>query len=293
MLEYALRYAARGFAIVPVIDKKPAIARWPKLASTDPARIRKWWAKWPDASIGIVTIRSGIVVLDVDPRNGGNESLDRLVAIAGRELIDAPTVHSSQGGCHLYFVRPADHNVVRALRAFVGPGIDLPAFVVAPPSMHASGVPYRWEIEDEEAAPIVLPAALISAISAPNFTLRPPSLLGHGLEGDATREIPGEEARYFSGGAKNLAEIRAMLERYARSGACYEPPADDGGTRLAPWVGAWIDTPGKWIAGANGRKNSQAIGDKMLAVAREYVRVHGDDGEAFFRVALEQKSQIS
>lgn len=297
MLEHALRYAERGFAIIPVIDKKPTIVRWPKLASTDPVRIRKWWTKWPEANIGIVTIRSGIVVLDVDPRNGGDQSLEEIVVIAGRELLSAPTVLSSRGGRHLYFVRPDDPEVVRALRAFVGPGIDLPAFVVAPPSMHSSGEPYRWEIGDEETAPMVLPDAIIATLFGPKFTLRPPSLLGHGVEGVATIETSGETKSYFPGGAKDFAEIRATLERYARRfarpGALAPTPANDGGTQLARWVGAWIDTPGQWIAFANGRKNSQTIGDKLIAVAREYVRVHGDDGETFFRVALEQKSRIS
>jgi putative DNA primase/helicase len=48
-------------------------------ATTDRNRIRNWWAESPDANIGIAAgSESGIIVLDIDPRNGGYKSLKRL-----------------------------------------------------------------------------------------------------------------------------------------------------------------------------------------------------------------------
>jgi len=39
---------------------------WPAKATIDPDIIRGWWQRWPDAGIGILTGRSGLVALDAD-----------------------------------------------------------------------------------------------------------------------------------------------------------------------------------------------------------------------------------
>ena len=66
-LEKALDLARRGVPVFPckVADKTPYTTHGFKDASTDPARIRRWWSRWPDALIGVPT---GIkfVVVDVD-----------------------------------------------------------------------------------------------------------------------------------------------------------------------------------------------------------------------------------
>lgn len=291
MVEHALAYAERGFRIFPVHGKRPAIRKWPELASIDPVRIRKWWTKWPQANIGLAVARSGLVVLDVDPRNDGDKSFDRLVGLVGRIILDGPTVLSSRGGCHLYFERPADPEMVRALRASVGPGIDIPAFTVMPPSVHASGTIYRWEVGDEDAVPLPLPAAVLALFPSPTVTLRPSLVVGALGVGKRAFETSKPQTRPNISGGQKFAKNREMLERYARRfarpGATCEPPADDGGTRLVPWAVAWATTPGTW------GENSTAIRDRLLAVARDYYRVHGDDGEPMFRAALAQKATIS
>ena len=65
-LDHALRLAQKGNAVFPCDnDKKPFTAHGFKDASTDPDLIRRWWARWPDALIGVPT---GIkfCVVDVD-----------------------------------------------------------------------------------------------------------------------------------------------------------------------------------------------------------------------------------
>ena len=81
---------------------------------------------------------SSLVVLDSDPRNG-----DAAAVIADR-LAGTPTVESGGGGRHYWFL-------VRGVRIpkvpGLLPGLDLQAessYVIAPPSIHASGRPYRW-----------------------------------------------------------------------------------------------------------------------------------------------------
>jgi hypothetical protein len=61
--------------------KHPRTGNGLKDASTDPETIRGWWKRWPDANVGIVTGEvSGIVVVDIDPRYQGDESLEKLIA---------------------------------------------------------------------------------------------------------------------------------------------------------------------------------------------------------------------
>jgi hypothetical protein len=77
-LTYALKYAQKlGLRVIPLVPGKkiPLIPDWPNEATTDEAKIREWWTRWPNANIGIVTgrYRDGyFIVLDFDPRNGGD-----------------------------------------------------------------------------------------------------------------------------------------------------------------------------------------------------------------------------
>ena len=59
--------------------KHPRTARGCLDATTDPEQIRQWWTQWPDANVGVAT-GGGLVVVDIDPRHGGDDGLDELVA---------------------------------------------------------------------------------------------------------------------------------------------------------------------------------------------------------------------
>ncbi len=64
-------------------------------------QIQRWWRRWPDANVGIVTgAVSGLVVLDVDPRKGGGDLLAALEDVHG----SLPrTVESLTGGGGQHF----------------------------------------------------------------------------------------------------------------------------------------------------------------------------------------------
>ena len=144
----ATSYAARGWAVLPCRPrgKEPLTPHGFLDASSDPEIIAEWWRRWPEANIGVATgSASGVVVLDVDPRSGGDEALRDLVACHG-PLPETPTVLTGGGGCHFYFAIP-EGVTIRSRR--LAPGLDLKGeagYVVAPPSVHPSGQRYMWEL---------------------------------------------------------------------------------------------------------------------------------------------------
>lgn len=141
----------------------------------DSKQIQKWWRMWPDANVG-VACGDGLVVLDVDPRHGGDDSLVELEEAHG-EIITL-TVRTGGGGLHLYLA-----GNLPARNAF-RPGLDLKAtggYVVAPPSFHASGRRYEW-IHAEEGIRVA-PTWLVEVVKPKKVESRDP---GPPREGDVS-----------------------------------------------------------------------------------------------------------
>lgn len=158
----ALAYATRlGWPVFPLFPrgKDPIVPKWRSGnghldATVDVEQIREWWTRWPTANIGIACDeRSGLLVLDIDPRNGGDDELHELERVQG-ELPRTPLGLTGGGGLHYVFQRPAD---VR-FRGQLAKGIDVKGngYIVAPPSIHPDGPLYRWEVG---AHPIETPLA--------------------------------------------------------------------------------------------------------------------------------------
>lgn len=144
LLQAALDYADCGFSVIPLAPKgkQPASGfGWREFQKrrASEVEIRAWWADTPDANIGIICgqVSGGLVVLDVDPRNGGLDS------IRGRPTPMTPVVRTGGGGLHYYY------KAARGLASgIVAPGLDFQAegkLVVAPPSLHPNGNLYAWQ----------------------------------------------------------------------------------------------------------------------------------------------------
>ena len=112
-----------------------------KNGTTDGAVIANWFAAEEEINIAICTgPDSGIVVLDVDPEHSGDETLANLEDRHGK--IDTLEVITGVGGRHLYFKYPTGKRVKNSV-GHLGAGLDVRSgggYVVAPPSLHASGV---------------------------------------------------------------------------------------------------------------------------------------------------------
>lgn len=126
--------------------KHPRVARGCSEASSDPDVIRRWWEAWPDANVGIAT-GQGLAVIDIDPRSGGDDGIVDLRRMYG-ELPETLEVLTGSGGRHIYLAVDFDADVRNSASA-LAPGVDVRGeggYVVAPPSSHASGTDYAWEI---------------------------------------------------------------------------------------------------------------------------------------------------
>lgn len=179
ILTAALAYARRGWAVLPLHSptsdgcscrrdcrspgKHPRTKNGVHDATIDEATIRRWWSTWRNANIGIATGR-GLVVLDVDPRHGGDESLRRLVKQHG-PLPQTVVAVTGGGGRHFYFTSP---ETVRSRQ--LGPGLELKgegSYVVAPPSLHVSGYRYAWALPPDAVPLAPAPEWLLNAKHAP------------------------------------------------------------------------------------------------------------------------------
>ncbi|MCM6772756.1 bifunctional DNA primase/polymerase [Nocardia sp. CDC159] len=137
MIEHALAYARSGHAVLPLASrgKAPVTVHGKDDASTEPEVIKRWWKRNPHCNIG-VRPPAGVVVLDIDPRNGGS------IAALG-DLPETWTARTGGGGWHLWF------RCGGKVRGQVdgAPGIDIKThsgYVVVPPSLHPSGGRYQW-----------------------------------------------------------------------------------------------------------------------------------------------------
>lgn len=168
-LRSALDYASAGWAVFPVAPraKTPLTSNGFKAATTDAKMIREWWAKTPEANIGLDCGKSGLVVIDLDKR-GDKDGFAEWAELVERQHLPAKTYTSltGGGGQHLLFKAPAGIEIKNSAGK-LAPGIDVRAsggYIVLPPSIHPSGRPYQWADPFADIEP--LPEALIETLTA-------------------------------------------------------------------------------------------------------------------------------
>lgn len=165
-LEAALGYARLGWRVLPILadSKAPATEHGVHDATTDEAQLRAWFEN-SNHNIAIAAGRdSGIVVFDVDPRNGGEDGWSEWLNQNGQ--LDAGAVQLTAGG--------GSHHIAvwdEAIRSCkLTQGVDLLAdgryFLVYPSVIN--GRAYEWEASSDPfdgVAPAPVPAHWISAIT--------------------------------------------------------------------------------------------------------------------------------
>lgn len=184
-IEFALEYIRRGWHVFPLhnplpdhscscrrpcenVAKHPRTINGVKDAVADESEVVKFWNKWPNANIGIATgAISGFVVLDVDPRHGGDESL----LVWEHQHGSLPSTVSSftgGGGRHYFYRYPGTE--MRNRTGF-RPGLDFRGdggYIVAPGSKHQSGKLYAWSVDDhpDDKSMALIPESLFAILQS-------------------------------------------------------------------------------------------------------------------------------
>lgn len=174
---HALAYARAGLPVLPLVPHKktPLTEHGKDDATLDLEQIDQWWSHTPAANIG-VRPPEDMVVLDVDPRNGGHLSLRKLQAEHGF-LPATWTAETGGGGLHVWLWHTGERKSVLA------PGIDLKdhrGYLVMPPSVHPNGTRYEWLTDTPIARCPAWLAPLLRKTSPPPRRTVPRSRSGKG-----------------------------------------------------------------------------------------------------------------
>jgi hypothetical protein len=231
-LNYALRYLRLGLWVLPLEPKtKKPLGRLVHNgfhdATNDPATAQTWWTQHPEAGIGIAVRKSGWVVVDIDPRNGGIDTIDALEAQHGA-LVSDVMAYTGGGGEHRVFAA----QLVEGLPGKLGPGVDLKAdgYIAVEPTLHPSGKQYAWEASSDPLDGVV-PSTLPSWIRD----------LGRGAPAASTYQAPAVQPM----DPRRLASVREALvtinsderDTWVRVGAAIqnEMPGQDGFSLWDSW----------------------------------------------------------
>ncbi len=155
LLDAALWAVGQGWHVHPLKPgtKLPATAHGFMDASTDPDRIRAWWAATPEANIGVATEASGLAVVDVD------DLAD--LAVLDDMLTATLTATTGGGGLHLIYTGDVPNSAKR-----LAPGTDTRGrggYIVLPPSRCTEHVqPYTWR---DLRAPGPVPDEVVAALA--------------------------------------------------------------------------------------------------------------------------------
>lgn len=153
------RWEYERWHVFPVGRDKAPLVRWKTSATNDPMTVATWQARFPNSNLGVACGPSGLLVMDADAPG----EFERFCEAYGQAVPLTFSVTTSKGR-HWYFRRTQDiSNAVRL------PGFDLDVravggYVVAPGSVHQTGVVY--EPLDASAPLLEAPAWLVEALSA-------------------------------------------------------------------------------------------------------------------------------
>ncbi len=153
LVSAALWYAEQGLRVFPLQARSKI--PYPGThglhdASTDPAVIRAAWTHRPESNIGVATGHV-VDVIDIDGAVGVKQ-WSQLIGTCSLPPVLGVVSTPRPGGSHLYIAATGIGN-----KAGKWPGVDYRGrggYVVAPPSVNADGVRYRWDRPDRPLAGI-------------------------------------------------------------------------------------------------------------------------------------------
>lgn len=163
MLDAALDYARDGWPIFPCnFRKEPYVSRGCYDATTNEAKIREWWNKWPDANIGMSPGDIGCMVIDLDPGHNTKDLENNIGPLPETKLKQK----TPRGGYHLFYELDADERVGNSIGKLAD-HVDVRSsggYVLLAPSKTENGE-YTWVAEGE---PARRTAAMLAAAIKPS-----------------------------------------------------------------------------------------------------------------------------
>ena len=164
MLDYALAYTKIGWFVFPVWGAKDGQCKCRRAckspgkhpvesiaprgqddATLDPEKIRKMWGQFPEAGIACYMLPSGLITIDLDPRNGSEFTMDAIEAKNG-PLVSEVMQFTQGGGEHRIFKLTTDLQMPGKL----GAGVDVKrnGYIVLAPTQGVQGQ-YEWEASSD------------------------------------------------------------------------------------------------------------------------------------------------
>lgn len=204
-LDTALALATAHLPVLPLLGpdegddnqkgKQPRQSGWQRKRNT-PEDIAGWFQRFPNSNLGLVTgAASGLICIDVDPRNGGDAWLKEHTARLKAD--GAALERTGSGGFHLWFVHPGGYIASKRGKHGIAAGVELLADgghqAVIAPSVHRNGSLYVWKADVPLAdlrdfgAPLPAWIAVPSAEAAPTKRQRAKAEAYTDLSGDVER----------------------------------------------------------------------------------------------------------
>lgn len=144
LLNEAKEYLARGWSILPLQGKLPAVLSWKEFQARCPTthEVTSWFSPSviQPTGVAVVTGRlSNLVIVDCDtPADAEYWAVN---------FLETPlAAQTGRGGVHYYYAMPPDREV-RNRAGVLRRRIDIRGeggYAVAPPSLHPSGPRYAW-----------------------------------------------------------------------------------------------------------------------------------------------------
>jgi hypothetical protein len=146
MLQFALDWLQIGIAVIPIFykSKKPALRSWIEFQSRLPTEqeLNSWFSH-KLRNLAIITGWQNLVVIDFDTFDKYSEWLQWATVGQAALVAQYSVCAVTARGVHIYIKCSQADNMKL-------PGVDIKAcggYVLAPPSVHPSGVGYTWLTE--------------------------------------------------------------------------------------------------------------------------------------------------
>ena len=246
----AVDLAERGYWVFPcrARDKTPVGGKGFRDATRSEKQILRWWDSTPDANVGVACAATGIAALDIDSKHGA----DPREVLGDLDVGSAPVILTGEApapcekypnslvgvrGAHVLF-----RGKLPTTDKLTIPGCEIRgtgAYIVVPPSVHPSGVPYEGDTPPVVKIPEIpawLPELVVTGGGDGNGSADPiPDAIGRDRN-IALTSMAGTMRRRGADATEILAALLVMNEQrckpplhagevqtIARSVARYEP----------------------------------------------------------------------